>query len=428
METINIGILGLGTVGSGVVRILQSHADKISSITGRKLKVKTVVVRDMTKKRTVDLDGVTLTDDFEMLINDDSIQMVVEVMGTVEKAREYIKRLLEAGKHVVTANKDLIATYGPELTKLAKEKKCDLFYEASVAGGIPILRTIVNSFAADQIVSVKGIVNGTTNYILTQMNQNNVAYEEALKDAQKLGFAEADPTNDVEGIDAAYKMIILTQFAFGKDITLDDVKIEGISKIQLSDIKEAKRLGYNIKLLGVAEKVNDHITVSVGPVLVPQTHPLATVINENNAVFVTGVAVGETMFYGPGAGELPTANSVLSDIISVTKNIVMGITGNSFNDYSHEIKLATPDEVKNPYYISLIVPDKTGEMLKLTELFTNVEASFKLITQTEANEGFAKISIVTHAMTEAQLLKIEEGLKQAKDVELLAAYKVLEKG
>ena len=174
METINIGILGLGTVGSGVVRILQSHADKISSITGRKLKVKTVVVRDMTKKRTVDLDGVTLTDDFEMLINDDSIQMVVEVMGTVEKAREYIKRLLEAGKHVVTANKDLIATYGPELTKLAKEKKCDLFYEASVAGGIPILRTIVNSFAADQIVSVKGIVNGTTNYILTQMNQKTV--------------------------------------------------------------------------------------------------------------------------------------------------------------------------------------------------------------------------------------------------------------
>ena len=260
------------------------------------------------------------------------------------------------------------------------------------------------------------------------MNQNNVAYEEALKDAQELGFAEADPTNDVEGLDAAYKMIILTQFAFGKDITLDDVKIEGISKIQLSDIKEAKRLGYNIKLLGVAEKVNDHITVSVGPVLVPQTHPLATVINENNAVFVTGVAVGETMFYGPGAGELPTANSVLSDIISVTKNIVMGITGNSFNDYSHEIKLATPDEVKNPYYISLIVPDKTGEMLKLTELFTNVGASFKLITQTEANEGFAKISIVTHAMTEAQLLKIEEGLKQETDVELLAAYKVLEKG
>lgn len=428
METINIGILGLGTVGSGVVRILQSHADKISSITGRKLKVKTVVVRDMTKKRTVDLDGVTLTDDFEMLINDDSIQMVVEVMGTVEKAREYIKRLLEAGKHVVTANKDLIATHGPELTKLAKEKHCDLFYEASVAGGIPILRTIVNSFAADQIVSVKGIVNGTTNYILTQMNQNNVAYEEALKDAQELGFAEADPTNDVEGIDAAYKMIILTQFAFGKDITLDDVKIEGISKIQLSDIKEAKRLGYNIKLLGVAEKVNNHITVSVGPVLVPQTHPLATVINENNAVFVTGVAVGETMFYGPGAGELPTANSVLSDIISVTKNIVMRITGNSFNDYSHEVKLATPDEVKNPYYISLIVPDKTGEMLKLTELFTNVGASFKLITQTEDDKDFAKISIVTHAMTEAQLLKIEEGLKQATDVELLAAYKVLEKG
>ena len=334
METIKIGILGLGTVGSGVIRILRDHAEKISNITGRRLEVKTVVVHNLKKKRSVDLTGINLTDNADDVLCDDEIQMVVEVMGTVNIAKEYIERALKAGKHVITANKDLIATHGPELISLAKEHGCDLCYEASVAGGIPILRTIVNSFAADRIIEVRGIVNGTTNYIMTQMNKNGASYEDALESAQELGFAEADPTNDVDGIDAAYKMIILTQFAFGKDVTMDQVKVKGIRGIQKADIAEAKRLGYVIKLLGIAKLVNGHIDVSVGPVLVPQTQPLAAIQNENNAVVVTGSAVGETMFYGPGAGELPTANSVLSDITSVTKNIVMGTTGFSFNDYT----------------------------------------------------------------------------------------------
>ena len=259
MEVINIGILGLGTVGSGVVKMLTEHAEKISLITGRKLVVKTVVVHDLTKKRTVDMTGINVTDDIDVLLNDSEIKLVVEVMGTVKTAKEYIKRALKAKKHVVTANKDLIATHGPELTSLALKQGCDLYYEASVAGGIPILRTIVNSFAADKIVEVKGIVNGTTNYIMTQMNQAGISYEQALAQAQELGFAEADPTNDVEGIDAAYKMIILTQFAYGKDITLDDVKIEGISGVKLADIEEAKRLGYKIKLLGISKLVNNFI-------------------------------------------------------------------------------------------------------------------------------------------------------------------------
>ena len=425
MEVINIGILGLGTVGSGVVKMLTEHAEKISLITGRKLVVKTVVVHDLTKKRTVDMTGINVTDDIDVLLNDSEIKLVVEVMGTVKTAKEYIKRALKAKKHVVTANKDLIATHGPELTNLALKQGCDLYYEASVAGGIPILRTIVNSFAADKIVEVKGIVNGTTNYIMIQMNQAGISYEQALAQAQELGFAEADPTNDVEGIDAAYKMIILTQFAYGKDITLDDVKIEGISGVKLADIEEAKRLGYKIKLLGISKLVNNHLDVSVGPVLVPRNQPLATVQNENNAVFVTGAAVGETMFYGPGAGELPTANSVLSDIITVAKNIVMGTTGVRFNDYSAEVKLADASEVVYPYYLSLKVLDQPGQMLKLTEIMTKAQASFKLITQTELDEENARVAMVTHEMSEAQLTEIKGALANLDTIEVISAYKVL---
>ncbi|MCP0887603.1 homoserine dehydrogenase [Ligilactobacillus sp. WILCCON 0076] len=425
MEAINIGILGLGTVGSGVVRMLTNHAEKISSITGRRLVVKTIVVHDLSKKRSVDMTGIKVTDDVDAVLSDPSIQLVVEVMGTVETAKKYIEQALKAGKHVVTANKDLIATYGPELTSLALQQKCDLYYEASVAGGIPILRTIVNSFAADRIVEVKGIVNGTTNYIMTQMNQKGVSYAAALQQAQELGFAEADPTNDVEGIDAAYKMIILTQFAFGKDITLSNVKLEGISGVKLEDIEEAKRLGYKIKLLGISKLINEHLDVSVGPVLVPRSQPLATVQNENNAVFVTGAAVGETMFYGPGAGELPTANSVLSDIITVTKNIAMGTTGVRFNDYSAQIKLAESSEVVYPYYISLKVLDKPGQMLKITEIMTKENASFNLITQTELDEKNARVTMVTHEMSEAQLNRIKEQINAVDTIEVIAAYKVL---
>lgn len=426
MKTIDIGILGLGTVGSGVVKILQDNAQKITDITGCKLNVKTVVVRDVTAKRNVDLTGIELTDDFTKLVTDDDIKIVVEVMGTVETARGCIKQLLNAKKHVVTANKDLIAQHGPELSELAKQNHCDLFYEASVAGGIPILRTIVNSFAADQVESVLGIVNGTTNFILTQMTQNGLSYAQALKLAQEKGFAEADPTNDVKGKDAAYKMIILTQFAFGKDITVNDVKLEGIDGVQLADINEAAQLGYTIKLLGIAKLIDDKLDVSVGPVLVPSSQPLAAIQNENNAVLVTGKAVGETMFYGPGAGELPTANSVLSDIIAVTKDIVLETTGSRFNGYVKNVALAPASDVIYPYYLSLLLPDKPGQMLKLTEIMAKQKASFNVIKQTGESKGTARISLVTHAMSEAQLNAIKAKLKEMPEMQLLAAYKVLE--
>lgn len=426
MQAINIGILGLGTVGSGVLRLLRDHQKKISSITGRQLVVKKVVVHDIEKKRNLDLSGITVTDDVNELINDQDIQIVVEVMGTVKLAKGYIERLLRAGKHIITANKDLIATHGSELAELAGENHCDLFYEASVAGGIPILRTIVSSFAADRIIEVKGIVNGTTNYILTQMNQNNLPFEAALKSAQQLGFAEADPTNDVEGIDAAYKMIILTQFAFGMNVTLDDIKITGIRGIDLKDIKQAAELGYKIKLVGIAKLIDKRISVSVGPVLIPADQPLAAVQNENNAVLVTGAAVGETMFYGPGAGELPTANSVLSDIIAVTKDIVMKTTGSRFNEFSQEVQSAREQDIYYPYYISLKVKDRPGQMLKITKIMSEVNASFHLIIQSELDEENARVVMTTHQISELQLRAILAGIADLEEISVLAAYKILE--
>ncbi|KRM86462.1 homoserine dehydrogenase [Liquorilactobacillus vini] len=425
MQVIKIGVLGLGTVGSGVVRLLRDHQNKISSITGCKLEIKTIMVHDLNKKRDVDLSGIKLTNQVDDLVNDPEIKIVVEVMGTVEIAKDYVERLLNADKHIITANKDLIATYGSELTELARENGCDLFYEASVAGGIPILRTIVNSFAADRIIEVKGIVNGTTNYILTQMSQHQVSFAAALQKAQELGFAEADPTNDIEGIDAAYKMIILTYFAFGMNISLEQVKVNGITRVKLADIQQAKKLGYNIKLLGIAKLINDRVDVSVGPVLVPEDQPLAAVQNENNAVLVTGAAVGETMFYGPGAGELPTANSVLSDIIAVTKDIVLKTTGSRFNDYRRDLKQAQPIDVCYSYYFSLRVKDQPGQMLKITQAMTKANASFHLIIQTELDEDNARVVMTTHKMSEAQENQVVKALRSLDGVEVIAAYKVL---
>lgn len=428
MNTIKIGLIGLGTVGTGVLQMVMNNQDKVSNITGQNLSVKTIVVHDVNKPRDVDTGDITVTEDLNAIIDDPEIKIVVEVMGGVHPAKEIIAKVLNAKKHVVTANKDLIASAGEELAAIARENHCDLMYEASVAGGIPILRTIVNSFSADNIIEVKGIVNGTTNYILTQMQQHHWKYADALKKAQELGFAESDPTNDVAGIDAAYKMIILSQFSFGTHITMDDMAVEGIQNIQLSDVKQAAAFGYTIKLLGIARRINGGVFAEVGPVLVPLDHPLATINNENNAVMVTGQAVGDTLFYGPGAGGLPTANSVLSDIVSVTKNIVLKTTGNSFNNFQDQVSSAAASEVVYPYYLALKMPDVPGEMLKVTKIMTDIKASFSQIIQTKNPDQTARVVIITHNMSKEQLAQLTERLRQTQTIELLAAYKVMDKG
>lgn len=423
VKKIEVGLLGLGTVGSGVLQMIKNNEDKVANVTGSTLEVKKVLVKHPEHHRDVQ-QTVKLTTEINDIVNDPDLQIVVELIGGIHPAKEYIETALRNHKNVVTANKDLIATYGPELVKLAHDNHCDLMYEASVAGGIPILRTITNSFSADKITEVKGIVNGTTNYILTQMGQRGWSYEQALTEAQKLGFAEADPTNDVTGKDAAYKMIILSQFAFGTQLGLNDFAVTGIDNLSAFDVHQASQFGYVIKLVGIARVIEDGVFVEVAPTLVPNDHPLATINNEYNAVMVTGQAVGDTLFYGPGAGGLPTANSVLSDITSVTKNLVLKTNGNFFNNYQRRYIPAPADEVIYPYFLSITMPDVPGQMLKLTQIMTDIDASFSQITQTEA-DGMAHVVIITHGMNENQLQEFKNRVKDDSTIKLGAAYKVL---
>ncbi|WP_251547513.1 homoserine dehydrogenase [Limosilactobacillus caecicola] len=423
METIQIGMLGLGTVGSGVLQMIQNNEDKVLNVTGRTLNVKTVLVKHPDHHQNV-ADQVDLTTDVAEIINDPEIQIVLELIGGIHPAKEYIEVALKQHKNVVTANKDLIATHGPELVKLAHDNHCDLMYEASVAGGIPILRTITSSFSADKITEVKGIVNGTTNYILTQMSQQGWSYDHALKKAQELGFAEADPTNDVMGKDAAYKMVILSQFAFGTHVNVEDFVVSGIDHLTAFDVQQASKFGYVIKLIGIARVIGEGVFVEVASTLVPNDHPLATINNEYNAVMVTGQAVGDTLFYGRGAGGLPTANSVLSDITSVTKNLVLKTNGNQFNNYQRQYIPADPQQVAYRYFLSLTMPDVTGQMLKVTQMMTQIDAGFSQITQLE-EDGMAHVVIITHQMTQEQLGQLQKLLGDDATINLEAAYKVL---
>lgn len=425
-KQIQVGILGFGTVGSGVIRILKDHSAKIRQVTGEEISVKKVLVRDIEKNRGKISEGIQLTTNEDEVLADPEIDVILEVMGSIDSAKTYITKALKAGKHVVTANKDLIALHGNELVALAKENQCDLYYEASVAGGIPILRTIVDSLASDNIQQVMGIVNGTTNFMLTKMTNEHQSYEEALKEAQALGFAESDPTNDVDGIDAARKMVILTRLAFGMNVELDQIETKGIRNLKSVDIETARKLGYRIKLIGAAEENNGGVSVSVGPILVPEAHPLASVQNENNAVFVVGAAVGETMFYGPGAGELPTATSVVSDLITVAKNIRLGTTGNVFNSYQHETKLMTDEEILSKYYLSIEMKDRTGLFLELTKIFAASDVGFDKIIQEPIEDGMAKVVIITHLMNRKQEKEILAKLKNADDMNLLIHLKVME--
>lgn len=425
-EKLNIGLLGLGTVGSGVPTILQEHREKISQVTGMNIMISKALVRDEAeiKRQSKNL-GITLVTDINQIINDEEIQIVVELIGKVEPAKTFITKALENGKHVVTANKDLLAQHGSELVALAQKNHCDLYYEASVAGGIPILRTISNSLAADDIQKVLGIVNGTTNYMLTQMVSEKKSYDQALKEAQELGFAESDPTNDVDGIDAAYKMVILSQFAFGMNITLNQVDIRGIRGLSLDDVEMANHLGYEIKLIGSSEKQKESISVEVGPMLVAKSHPIAAVRNEFNAVFIESSGVGESMYYGPGAGAKPTATSVVSDIITIAKNIRLGTTGHMFNAYKHKTKIADNQDITGKYYFSIEVPDKQGQILALTQIMTQENVSFDQLVQQKSDGIRARIVAITHTISKKQMKKVCQEIQAVDEFDLLNTFKVL---
>ncbi|HLS23087.1 MAG TPA: homoserine dehydrogenase [Pseudogracilibacillus sp.] len=393
---VSIGLLGLGVVGSGVLKIIENHQEELVHQLGLPVKVDKVLVRDIEKARQVEVDESLLTTNSDDVLKNPNIDVVVEVMGGVEQAREYILEALHAKKHVITANKDLIALHGPELEKVASENGCDLFYEASVGGGIPLLRGLSDGLVSDRIQQVMGIVNGTTNYILTKMDKEGENYEDALQKAQELGFAEADPTADVEGLDAARKMVILARLSFLTNVELDDVDVEGISNVSLTDIEYGKKLNLTMKLIGFAKRTNGEIEVNVKPTFLSDTHPLASVNDEYNAVYVSGEAVGETMFYGPGAGSLPTATAVMSDVVKAIRNMLLGVNGKQFIQPKYEKKITPKSSRFSQFYLRMNVKDETGAFASISDLFNKRGISFERILQTPREKGFAEVIVVTH--------------------------------
>ena len=425
--SVKIALLGFGTVASGVPFLLKENGDKIFQAAQSEIEVAKVLVKDEEEKARLLAAGneFNFVTNIDQIIEDAEVSIVVELMGRIEPAKTFITRALQAGKHVVTANKDLLAVHGAELIAIAKEHSVALYYEAAVAGGIPILRTLVNSLAADKVTRVLGVVNGTSNFMMTKMVEEGWSYEDALAKAQELGYAESDPTNDVDGIDAAYKMVILSQFAFGMNVQFDQVGHKGIRDITPEDVAVAQGLGYVIKLVGSIEETPSGLSAEVTPTFLPKAHPLAGVNGVMNAVYVESIGIGESMYYGPGAGQKPTATSVVADIIRIVRRLNEGTIGKAFNEYSRPVQLAKPEDVKSDYYFSIQTPDMKGQLLKLAQIFNQEDVSFKQVLQAGAKDSVARVVIITHQLNQTQLHHIIEKIDAEADFTLLNTFKVL---
>jgi len=407
MKPVKVGLLGFGTVGTGVVRLVEGHQEDLSNQVGSPIAISQILVKDRNKSRSVSVDPAKLTEDPWEIVRNPDIDVVVEVMGGVARTKELLLEALERGKHIVTANKDLMALHGQEILEKAREKGCDVFYEASVAGGIPIIRTLIEGFSSDRITKIMGIVNGTTNYILSKMSLEGAAYADALKEAQQLGYAEADPTSDVEGLDAARKMTILSSLGFRSNVSLEHVSVKGISAVTQEDIQYAKRLGYEVKLLGIAERQDDLISVSVQPTMIKSGHPIASVNGVFNAVYVHGEAVGETMFYGAGAGELPTATSVVADLVSVIKNMKLGVNGRQAQLSYNVTKLKSDDQIDSKFFLLLHVADRAGVLAQIAQVFSDFDVSIESVMQPSTpNLSTTEIIIITHQASKAAMDKV----------------------
>lgn len=403
-EKIRAAILGLGTVGTGVYKIIQKQHEEFPHKIGAELEVAKILVRN-TKKSREGIDMTLVTDSWDEIINDDSIDIVIEVMGGIEPARTYISEALSRGKHVITANKDLMAEHGHELLEIAAEHKCDLLFEAAVAGGIPIIRPLKQCLAANNITEIMGIINGTTNFILTKMTDENMEFSEALALAQKLGYAEADPTADVEGLDAGRKIAILASIAFNSRVTFSDVYTEGISKITAKDIKYAKELDCVIKLIATAKHTADGVEVRVTPMFIPKSHPLASVNDSFNAVFVHGDSLGDAMFYGRGAGELPTASAIMGDVIDVCRNIAYNCCGRIGCTCYKELPVKTMDDIESKYFVSTILEDKPGTLAAVASTFSGNSASIDQMVQKTKLPGSAEVVFIIDNVKEQLFMR-----------------------
>lgn len=414
-KTIKVGLLGLGTVGGGVYKLIERQKEEMVEKAGASLEVSKIMVHNLSKKRE-GVDPSLLTDSWGDIINDPEIDIVVEVMGGIEPARTIILEALRQGKHVVTANKDLIAEHGHELLATAEEHHVDFLFEAAVAGGIPIIRPLKQCLAANEIDEIMGIVNGTTNYILTKMYEEGMDFDEALAKATELGYAEADPTADVEGLDAGRKLAIMSSIAFRSRVTFADVHTEGITKISARDIDYAKEFDEVIKLLAVAHNTEEGIEVGVYPMMLPKDHPLASVRDSFNAVFAHGDAVDDVMFYGRGAGEFPTASAIMGDVIDVIRDINYKCTGRISCTCYKEIPVKSFADVKNKFMFRIKVKNRPGVLAQIASVFGVHMVSITRMIQNEIDEDYAELVMVTEQVKESQMEDALEHLKNMRAI------------
>jgi homoserine dehydrogenase len=408
---LGIGMLGCGVVGSQVTRLLTEDSGDFAARSGAKLTLKKIAVRDVAAKRE-HVNRELLTKDSDTVVNDPSIDIVIEVMGGIEPARTLILKAIANGKSIITANKALLAKHGAELFEAADKKGVDLYYEAAVGGAIPILRPLRESIVGDHVHRIMGIVNGTTNYILTKMDEAGSDFDVALKEAQQLGFAEADPTADVEGHDAAAKAAILAGLAFHTRVTSDQVSAEGITKISARDVAVAHDINHVIKLLAIAELTDKgEVSVRVQPTLLPRQHPLAAVRNAFNAIFVEAESAGELMFYGRGAGGAPTASAILGDLIAIARNMTSGGAGHGESDYA-ELKFADPGSVNTRYLIRLDVNDRPGVLASVAQIFATNKVSIETVRQSGRGNS-AELIVMTHSASEGSLGKTVRDLSNS---------------
>jgi homoserine dehydrogenase len=411
-EQVTVGIVGLGTVGTGVARLLTEQAERIARRVGRPVRWKWAVVRDPDRSRDVSLEGVRVTTDVRQVVEDPDVSIVVETMGGTEPALRVVRSALNAGKHVVTANKALLAEHGAEIFDLARARGRAVAFEASVGGGIPIVQALGVSLAANQVQSLAAIVNGTCNFILTRMTLEGLPYDQALQQAQSLGYAEADPTLDVDGTDTAHKLAILAQLAFGANVPLSQIPTRGIDRLQLADIRYAGELGYAVKLLALARLSSNGLALRVSPTLVKHGTPLAEIRGPYNAIRVVGDAVGDTLFYGRGAGAMPTASAVVGDLIDVavgraelTSRVLRLWSGSQL---AEPVVLASPKQVVSRYYLRFTIADRPGVLARLAQVLGEHGISIASVIQHDPGDGEPEDSpvplvMMSHGAAEADI-------------------------
>lgn len=406
-----IALLGAGTIGGSVIKVLRDNKDIISQRAGTEIEIKNILVlpHEIPKLQA---QGLPATNNYDEILDDPEITIVVEVMGGLKPAREFVIRALEHGKSVVSANKDLIAQFGQELFDAAEKNHVDFLFEASVGGAIPVIMPLKRSLTANRVTEILGVVNGTTNYMLTKMTEDGADYDTVLKEAQAKGYAEANPAADVEGKDAARKIAILASIAFNSRVKFEDVSIEGITKITPKDIQHAANLGYVVKLLAIGKESDAGIDVRVHPVLLPKVHPLASVNGVFNAIFVRGYPIDEAMFFGPGAG-FPTASAVIADIIEIARGIQTNSVGRFGCTCYNKKPICPLEETVSSYYIRLLVDDKPGVLGAVATAFGDADVSLTSVAQTASTkENHAELVVVTHKVKHKKILVAQEALKK----------------